>query len=164
MTRSPAALELPERAGLGTGYLSQQEAMERFVVSWLYFLCKLLIAGYQSIMNELENVIVQVPATPLTALPQNHDLRLVVRQPLHLVTQCVERDKTALLMSQRIVQHLYKTQYNLGREICVAMLESLCRSFREVQKEATDWLIFAEDEVSSSTKQSLPTYLACSAN
>src|ERR1700761_642814 len=98
-------------------------------------------------MNELESIIPQLPTASLASLPQNHDIRLVVRQPLLLVMQCSERHKAALQMSQRIVQHLYKTQYPLARDICVAMLESLCRAFQEVQKEATEWLIYAEDEV-----------------
>lgn len=49
-------------------------------------------------------------------------------------------------MSQKIVQHLYKTSTQLGREIYVALLEQLCQSYEEVAKEAIHWLISADDE------------------
>ena len=98
-------------------------------------------------MNDLDGLLTQVPAVSLSSLPANSDIRAVVRQPLLLVMQCAEREKPALQMSQRIVQYLYKTQIPLGREVYVAMLDHLCQAFREVQKEATEWLIYAEDEV-----------------
>jgi len=50
-------------------------------------------------------------------------------------------------MSQKIVQLLYKTSSQLGREIYVALLDQLCHSFEEVAKEAITWLLYAEDEV-----------------
>jgi hypothetical protein len=51
------------------------------------------------------------------------------------------------LMSQKIVQLLYKTPSQLGREVYVALLDQLCQSFEEVAKEAITWLLYAEDEV-----------------
>ena len=98
-------------------------------------------------MSDLEQLLTQIPNQPLVTLPNNHDIRLVMRQLLLFAGQAMERDKTALQMSQRIVQYLYKTNSQLGREVYVAMLDQLCRAFPEVQKEATEWLIYAEDEV-----------------
>lgn len=54
-------------------------------------------------------------------------------------------------MSQKIVQLLYKTPSQLGREIYVALLDQLCHSFEDVAKEAITWLVYAEDEVSQYT-------------
>lgn len=54
-------------------------------------------------------------------------------------------------MSQKIVQLLYKTSSQLGREIYVALLDQLCHSFEEVAKEAITWLLYAEDEVCNSS-------------
>lgn len=51
-------------------------------------------------------------------------------------------------MSQKVVQLLYKTTSQLGREIYVAILDQLCHSFEDVAKEAITWLIYSEDEVS----------------
>ena len=51
-------------------------------------------------------------------------------------------------MSQKIVQLMYKTTSQLGREIYVAILDQLCHAFEEVAKEAISWLIYSDDEVS----------------
>ena len=50
-------------------------------------------------------------------------------------------------MSQKIVQHLYKTSTQFGRDIYVALLEQHCQSYDEVAKEAINWLVYAEDKV-----------------
>ena len=50
-------------------------------------------------------------------------------------------------MSQKIVQLMYKTTSQLGREIYVAILDQLCHVFEEVAKEAISWLIYSDDEV-----------------
>lgn len=84
----------------------------------------------------------------LAALPPNHEIRHVFRQILYLATDSVERNRTPLLMSQKIVQLLFKTPTQLGREIYAAMLDQLCNSFDDVAKEALTWLVYSEDEVS----------------
>lgn len=91
----------------------------------------------------------QLPITSLSALPSNHDIRHLVRQVLYIAAESVDRHRTPLLMSQKIVQLLYKTSSQLGREIYVALLDQLCHSFEEVAKEAITWLLYAEDEVRS---------------
>lgn len=67
---------------------------------------------------------------------------------MFLATESVERHRTPLLMSQKIVQLLYKTPSQLGREIYAALLDQLCHTFDDVAKEAITWLIYAEDDVS----------------
>jgi CCR4-NOT transcription complex subunit 1 len=52
------------------------------------------------------------------------------------------------MMSQTIVRKLYNTQSQLGREVYVALLDQLCHSFEDVAKEAIEWLLYANDEVS----------------
>lgn len=88
-----------------------------------------------------------LPILSVAGLPQNHDVRHLVRQILFLANESIERTRTPLYMSQKIVQLLYKTQTPLGREVYVALLDQLCRSFEEVAKEAITWLLYAEDEV-----------------
>ena len=90
--------------------------------------------------------MVQLPIPTLAALPPNHDVRLFVRQILIIAAESIDRNRTPLLMSQKIVQLLYKTPSQLGREIYVALLDQLCHTFEEVAKEAITWLIYAEDE------------------
>jgi CCR4-NOT transcription complex subunit 1 len=71
----------------------------------------------------------------------------LVRQILFLAAGSVDQHRTPLLMSQKIVQLLYKTPSQLGREVYVALLDQLCHSFEDVAKEAITWLLYAEDEV-----------------
>ncbi|MCO5577662.1 hypothetical protein L7F22_031493 [Adiantum nelumboides] len=82
----------------------------------------------------------------LATLPPNHEIRLVARQVPILAAQSVSRDETALAFSQKVVQLLYKTDSDLGREIFVILLERLCEVSVKVAKEVTAWLVYAEDE------------------
>lgn len=90
----------------------------------------------------------QLPVQSLASLPPTHEIRNLVRQILYLATDSMDRHRTPLLMSQKIVQLLYKTPTQMGREIYAALLDQLCNNFEDVAKEAITWLIYAEDEVS----------------
>jgi CCR4-NOT transcription complex subunit 1 len=92
--------------------------------------------------------MLQLPIQSLSALPPNHDIRHLVGQIIRLSSECEDPRRTPLLMSQKIVQLLYKTPSQLGREVYVALLDQLCHSFEDVAKEAITWLLYAEDEVS----------------
>lgn len=102
----------------------------------------------QALTKDLEGVLPQLPIQSLAALPPSHDIQQLLREILFLAASSADRQRTPLLMSQKIVQLLYKTTSQLGREIYVALLDQLCHSFEEVAKEAINWLIYAEDEVS----------------
>lgn len=91
--------------------------------------------------------MIQLPVQSLAALPSNHDVRYLFRQILNLATQSSEQERTPLLISQKVVQLLYKTSTQLGREVYVALIDQLCRSFEDVAKEALTWLQYAEDDV-----------------
>lgn len=92
--------------------------------------------------------MVQMPAQSHEAsLPPNHDIRHLVGEILALATDAGERERTPLMMSQKIVQLLYKTPSQLGRDVFVALLARLCRQFEDVEREALTWLLYAEDEV-----------------
>ncbi|CAK5279384.1 unnamed protein product [Mycena citricolor] len=121
-------------------YLTHQEAMERFAV----------------LTGDLEAVLSSVPAqSVLTNIPANHDLRHLVGQIMHLAADSTDRTRTPLLMSQKIVQLLYKSQSQLGRELYVALLEQLCHAFEDVAKEAITWLLYAEDEANQQLAKAL---------
>lgn len=120
---------LPELIS-GQAITRHQDVMERFSL----------------VVKDLEAILLQVPIPSLSSLPPNHEIRGLVRQILNLAADSTERQRTPLLMSQKIVQYLYKTPTQLGREIYAALLENLCTSFEEVAKEAITWLIYADDE------------------
>lgn len=132
--------------------LSHPEAMERFTVCPITAdALPITNSEYQITVRDLESLVVQLPIASLSALPSNHDIRHLVRQVLYIAAQSVDHHRTPLLISQKIVQLLYKTSSQLGREIYVALLDQLCHSFEEVAKEAITWLLYAEDEVCTSS-------------
>lgn len=92
--------------------------------------------------------MLQLPYQSLTQLPASHEIRLLVRQIIFLAAESGDRRQTPLHMSQKIVQLMYKTTSQLGREIYVAILDQLCNAFEEVAKEAISWLIYSDDEAS----------------
>ncbi|KAG6832730.1 hypothetical protein H0H92_012302 [Tricholoma furcatifolium] len=113
------------------GFHSHGEAMERFSVC----------------TRDLEAILAQLPAqSHESTLPPNHDIRLIITQILALANEAGERHRTPLTMSQKIVQLLYKTTSQLGRDIYVILLGRLCRQFEDVEREALTWLLYAEDE------------------
>jgi hypothetical protein len=91
--------------------------------------------------------MVQVPIQSMSLLSPNHDIRHLIRQVLYLASMSTDQTNTPLAMSQKIVQLLYKTPSQLGREVYVAILDLLCHSFEDVAREALRWLLYAEDEV-----------------
>ncbi|EPQ58539.1 Not1-domain-containing protein [Gloeophyllum trabeum ATCC 11539] len=114
----------------GARLFTHGEAMQRFAL----------------LNQELEAFIPQMPVQSLAALPPNHDLRQIIRQIVLVTTESLEAERTALLVSQKIVQYLYRTQWQLAREIYVALLDQLCQNFADVAKEAITWLIYAKDD------------------
>ena len=103
--------------------------------------------GSQLICKELDAAVLQLPYQSLAQLPAGHEIRLLVRQIIILAAESSDRRQTPLHMSQKIVQLMYKTTSQLGREIYVAILDQLCHAFEEVAKEAISWLIYSDDEV-----------------
>ena len=125
--------------------------MERFTVCFQItyrVLAKIFTRSVlQVLTRDLEAIMMQLPVQSLAALPSNHDIRHLLRQILYLANEAADRQRTPLMMSQKIVQLLYKTPSQLGREVFVALLDQLCHTFENVAKEAITWLLYAEDEV-----------------
>lgn len=124
--------------------------VSRYVVRKLK--CCILLTSYlrfQILTRDLEAVMLQYPNQSLANLPPNHDIRHLVRQIMLLAEDSANRERTPLMMSQKIVQLLYKTSSPLGREVYVALLDQLCRMFEDVAKQAITWLLYVEDEVST---------------
>lgn len=88
-------------------------------------------------------------ATAATLSP-SHEISQLIRQILIIASQATNREETALQFSQKVVQLLYKSTIQLGREVYAVLLARLCDSSPEVSREATEWLLYAEDEVRDS--------------
>src|ERR1700753_1537335 len=117
-------------------YPTHQETMDRFGVRSCRITETDLLNSLKVMTQDLEAVMIQLPVQSLAALPPNHDVRHLIRQILFLAGQAAERQRTPLLMSQKIVQLLYKTASQLGREVYTTLLDQLCRTFDDVAKEA----------------------------
>jgi CCR4-NOT transcription complex subunit 1 len=104
---------------------------------------------FQELVAELERLIAQTPADSLMALPADHDIRQVIRTVIIIAHSSANREGTTLIISQKVVQLLYKSQSPLGREVYTLTLQNLCELSRKVDKEVKQWLIYAEDSVST---------------
>ncbi|KAG8732244.1 hypothetical protein FRC11_014912 [Ceratobasidium sp. 423] len=102
---------------------------------------------FVSLINELESLFLMTPAQQGgEALQSSQEIRMYIRQVLYLAQQSSDREETALAFSQKIVQLLYKSTTPLAREVYVVILGRLCEQSAKVAKEATDWLLYAEDD------------------
>ncbi|ORY06821.1 Not1-domain-containing protein [Basidiobolus meristosporus CBS 931.73] len=101
---------------------------------------------FSLLVNELDKQLGQCTVNGLAAIPQQHDIRVIVHQIQALASHSNNRDETALTFSQKVVQSLYKGDTNLAREVYVHLLERLCDLSPSVAKEVTAWLIYADDE------------------
>ncbi|KAI0028354.1 Not1-domain-containing protein [Vararia minispora EC-137] len=141
----PVSSRAPEPNTGAPAVLSPQETVESF----------------NSLAKNAEAILSQTTYSSLAVLPANHELRGALRQMLMVAAQCTDRVKTPIVLSQRIVQLLYKTASSLGREVYVALLEQLCTHFENVAKEAIPWLIYSEDERKLSVPSVTVTLLRC---
>ena len=103
---------------------------------------------FQGVIAEAEKVITHSSASSLSSLPVDHELKSLVHTVIIIANQSANREGTTLVISQKVVQLLYKTPSPLGREVYVLMLQQLCELSRKVDKEVKQWLIYAEDSVS----------------
>ncbi|KAF8674211.1 Not1 protein [Rhizoctonia solani] len=102
---------------------------------------------FVSLINELESLFLMASAQHGgEALQSSQEIRIYIRQVLYLAQQSTDREETALAFSQKIVQLLYKSTTPLAREVYVVILGRLCEQSGKVAKEATDWLLYAEDD------------------
>lgn len=105
---------------------------------------------FTAIIGEVERILEQMPPSQsASAAGPTSEISVLIRQILAIVSQSAEREETGLAFSQKVVQLLYKAQSQLGREIYVSLLERLCDASVQVAREATEWLLYAEDEVSA---------------
>jgi len=104
---------------------------------------------FHEIVAEVEKFVSQNPTASIASLPAPNELRPMIQTVVIIASQSNNREGTTLIISQKVVQLLYKSTVQLGREVYVYMLQQLCDISRKVEKEVKQWLIYAEDSVSS---------------
>lgn len=104
------------------------------------------IDKFSEIIADMEKYIAtSAPGMSFSSL--SDDVRHAIRMPAQIAVQAANKDQVTLILSQRVVQMLYKSSLPLGREIYTLMLQQLCEQAPKVNTEVRQWLVYAEDPV-----------------
>lgn len=136
------------QVSLAPTLLTHSEAVDKFSVSVANMCKRTHLMLLQNLVAQLESALAQAPNISIANIPPNHEIRAILRRIFQVSAECSDRSQTPLILSQKLVQHLYKTSTQLGREAYTTLLEQLCRTFEDVAKQAITWLLFADDDVS----------------
>ncbi|KAG1239857.1 hypothetical protein G6F68_018225 [Rhizopus microsporus] len=79
-------------------------------------------------------------------LPVQHDIITIIHQVSLLAMTSFDKGEAARTFAQKVVQLLYKSETQLGREAYVVLLERLCDVSPNVGVLVTSWLTHADDE------------------
>ncbi|KAJ3214619.1 hypothetical protein HDU67_001427 [Dinochytrium kinnereticum] len=100
-------------------------------------------ALYQS---DLDKLITVAGDAAFASLPQHHDIRSMLRQILNFFAQTLSRDDWLLMISQKIVRHIYSAESQLSRECYSVLLERLLDMSKRAGREFASWFLYADDE------------------
>ena len=95
----------------------------------------------------MEALLSECPFPTLAAVPAGHELRSLVPFLRALSREHIDR-RAPINMSQKIVQLLYKTTTQLGRDVYAAFLIEMCEEHADLKREVANWFIYAVDDVS----------------
>jgi CCR4-NOT transcription complex subunit 1 len=105
-----------------------------------------ILERFAQYINELEKLVNMTHVHSFSALPMQHDIILLVRQIPLLAMSSFDKAEAARTFAQKVVQLLYKSESQLGREMYVVLLERLCDVAPNVGALVTSWLTHADDE------------------
>ena len=132
--RGPSPMYPERELAASPQVVNQQNAMDKF----------------HEIIGEVEKIVAATAVNNLSGLPATHEIRALIQAVVITAGQAINREQSTMVISQKVVQLLYKSTSQLGRDVYVAMLQQLCELSRKVDKEVKQWLIYAEDSVGSS--------------
>lgn len=100
------------------------------------------------LVGKIETLAAQeASVTAVARLPPQHELRLLMKQVIQLASSSpVHRDELCLLMSQRLMQGLYRTDAALLIDIFILLLLKIFEFSSKAAKEVTSWVVFSTDE------------------
>ena len=102
---------------------------------------------FNALAQEMERLLAaETTASSLAQLPTSSRIHALTTQLPLVVMRATNKYATALAASQRIVQLLFRSETALAREVHASLLTKLCSLESQVQREVTDWLLFADDE------------------
>lgn len=106
---------------------------------------------FSQLVSDLDKALASAEAAgmdAITKLTPDHEVHRILRQIPIVASKSFAKDDTTLTFSQKVVQHLYRSETQLAREVFIILLQRLCDVATKIAKEVTAWLIYAPDEVS----------------
>lgn len=103
---------------------------------------------FAELAADIERFIAHSQLPSIAAIPADSDVHGLVNNILQLADRSANREQSTLSISQKVVQMLYKSQSQFGREVYVALLQRLCALSRKVEKEVKAWFLHVDDPVS----------------
>lgn len=83
----------------------------------------------------------------VSKLPPSHELRSMMKQIILLASSSpIHRDELCLLMSQRLMQGLYRTESPLYVDVIILLLIKIFEFSSKAAKEVTSWVVHSCDE------------------
>lgn len=105
-----------------------------------------ILERFAQCVGELEKLISVTNVPSFSMLPLQHDIVTIVHQVPLLAMTSFDKAEAARTFAQKVVQLLYKSETQLGREVYVILLERLCEVSPNVGVLVTSWLTHADDE------------------
>lgn len=99
-------------------------------------------------VTQIETLVLNCPnCNAVSKLAPTHEIRSLMKQIIILASSSpVHRDELCLLMSQRLMQGLYKTESILLIDVIILLLLKIFEFSSKAAKEVTSWVIFSTDE------------------
>ncbi|KAI8988678.1 CCR4-Not complex component, Not1-domain-containing protein [Pilobolus umbonatus] len=105
-----------------------------------------MLERFTQYITELEKLVSVTNVPHFSSLPVQHDIIHILRQIPLLAMSSFDKSEAARTFAQKVVQLLYKSETQLGREMYVILLERLCEISPNVGVLVTSWLTHADDE------------------
>ncbi len=85
--------------------------------------------------------------TLVSGLPPTHEIRSLMKQIVMLASSSpIHRDELCLLMAQRLMQGLYRTESPLYVDVIILLLIKIFEFSSKAAKEVTTWVVHSTDE------------------
>lgn len=106
-------------------------------------------AKFVDLVSSIERVVSNVDddIDSVSKLPASHEIRSCMKQIILLASSSpIHRDELCLLMSQRLMQSLYRTDSRLYVDVIILLLIKIFELSSKAAKEVTTWVVHSTDE------------------
>eukprot|EP00850_Spirogloea_muscicola_P021681 SM000258S09097 [mRNA] locus=s258:124363:135751:+ [translate_table: standard] len=100
----------------------------------------------KAVLQKLEVALAHSPQATFTALPPEHEIRVLVQEMTDVILQSVNRDEVALGTAQKVFKSLFEITTLAHSTIYIAILEQIRDICKPVVKELTSWVIYSHED------------------